>query len=202
MNEASWTLPPLIRNSDTSFRWVVSFTPRPLDPRGKKTRCPLNRGLGGPQSSSGRSEKEISLLLHRTLINWSVICFSLCDRERMSIHDYACLLLIGTLRHCWVLQNGCTCHTILQQWLYWRIPPSLEMGPFVSTLSTQIPGSDIPCLFLQCSLKRALVDEESKWFTTYKCRRRYHGYEHLYTCLWKHDQENWYVCIQSNGGEL
>jgi hypothetical protein len=33
---------------------VVSFTPRPLYPRGKSPRYPLDRRLGGPQSRSGR----------------------------------------------------------------------------------------------------------------------------------------------------
>jgi hypothetical protein len=33
----------------TSWRWVVSFTPRPLYPRGKSPRYPLDRRLGGPQ---------------------------------------------------------------------------------------------------------------------------------------------------------
>jgi len=32
------------------WRWVVSFTPRPLYRRGKSPRYPLDRRLGGPQS--------------------------------------------------------------------------------------------------------------------------------------------------------
>jgi hypothetical protein len=38
----------------TSWRWVVSFTPLPLYPRGKSPQYPLDRRLGGPQSQSGR----------------------------------------------------------------------------------------------------------------------------------------------------
>jgi hypothetical protein len=38
----------------TSWRWVVSFTPRPLYPREKSPRYPLDRRLGGLQSRSGR----------------------------------------------------------------------------------------------------------------------------------------------------
>jgi hypothetical protein len=34
----------------TSWRWVVSFTPRPLYPRGKSLQYPLDRKLSGPQS--------------------------------------------------------------------------------------------------------------------------------------------------------
>jgi hypothetical protein len=37
---------------------VVNFTPRPLYPRGKSPRYPLERRLGGPQSRSGRSGEE------------------------------------------------------------------------------------------------------------------------------------------------
>jgi hypothetical protein len=42
----------------TSWRWVVSFTPRPLYPRGKGPRYPLDRRLSGPQSQSGRRGEE------------------------------------------------------------------------------------------------------------------------------------------------
>jgi hypothetical protein len=38
----------------TTWRWVVNFTPRPLYPRGKSPRYPLDRRLGGTQSRSGR----------------------------------------------------------------------------------------------------------------------------------------------------
>jgi hypothetical protein len=33
-----------------SWRWVVSFTPLPLYPRGKSPQHPLDRRLGGPQA--------------------------------------------------------------------------------------------------------------------------------------------------------
>jgi hypothetical protein len=38
----------------TSWRWVVSFTPRQFYPRGKNPRYPLDRRMGGPQCRSGR----------------------------------------------------------------------------------------------------------------------------------------------------
>jgi hypothetical protein len=41
----------------TSWRWVVSFTPRPLYHWGNSPRYPLDRRLGGPQSQSGRREE-------------------------------------------------------------------------------------------------------------------------------------------------
>jgi hypothetical protein len=42
----------------TRWRWVVSFTPRPLYPQGKSPWYPLYRRLGGPQSRSGHDGKE------------------------------------------------------------------------------------------------------------------------------------------------
>jgi hypothetical protein len=49
---------PYFLHLGTSWRWVVSFTPRPLNPRGKSSRYPLDRKLGGPQSQSGRRGEE------------------------------------------------------------------------------------------------------------------------------------------------
>jgi len=43
------------------WRWVVSFTLRPLYSRRKSPRCPLDKKLGGPQSRSGRSGDEKNL---------------------------------------------------------------------------------------------------------------------------------------------
>jgi hypothetical protein len=40
------------------WRWVVSFTPRPLYPQGKSHWYPLNGRLGGPQSRSTRGGEE------------------------------------------------------------------------------------------------------------------------------------------------
>jgi hypothetical protein len=45
---------PSFLDLGTSFRWVVSFTPLPLYPRGNSPPYPLGRRLGGPQSRSGR----------------------------------------------------------------------------------------------------------------------------------------------------
>jgi hypothetical protein len=42
----------------TRWRLVVSFTSRPLYTKGKSTRYPLDRRLGGPQSRSGRGGEE------------------------------------------------------------------------------------------------------------------------------------------------
>jgi hypothetical protein len=41
----------------TRWRWVVSFTARPLYPQVKSPWYPLHRKLGGPQGLSGRSSE-------------------------------------------------------------------------------------------------------------------------------------------------
>jgi hypothetical protein len=53
----SESIAPHILNLATRWRWVVSFTPRPLYSQVKDTWYPLDRRLGGPQS---RSERGIS----------------------------------------------------------------------------------------------------------------------------------------------
>jgi hypothetical protein len=57
LTEGVWgsgCIDPHFLDLGTSWRKVVSFTPRPLYTRGKSPRYPLDRSLGGPQSRSGR----------------------------------------------------------------------------------------------------------------------------------------------------
>jgi hypothetical protein len=54
----SGCIDPHFLDLGTSWRWVVNFTPRPLYPREKSPRYPLDRRLGGPQSRSGRPGEE------------------------------------------------------------------------------------------------------------------------------------------------
>jgi hypothetical protein len=44
----SGCIDPYFLDVVTSWRWVVSFTPRPLYSRGKSIRYPIDRRLGGP----------------------------------------------------------------------------------------------------------------------------------------------------------
>jgi hypothetical protein len=44
---------PRILNIGTGWRWVVSFTPRPLYPQEKSPWYPLDRRLGGTQNRTG-----------------------------------------------------------------------------------------------------------------------------------------------------
>jgi len=49
---------PRILKLGTRCRWVVSFTPRSLYPRGKNSEGPLDMRLGGLRSRSGRCGKK------------------------------------------------------------------------------------------------------------------------------------------------
>jgi hypothetical protein len=49
---------PRIFQLGTRWRWVVSFTPRPLHRQGKSPWCLLDRRLGGSQSRSGLGGEE------------------------------------------------------------------------------------------------------------------------------------------------
>jgi hypothetical protein len=51
-------IPPCILNLFNRWRWVVSFTHRPLHPRGKMSKYPLDRRLDGPQSQSWHGGEE------------------------------------------------------------------------------------------------------------------------------------------------
>jgi hypothetical protein len=53
-----WMYRPTFSWPHSSWRWVVSFTPRPLYPRGKSPWFPLDKRLGGPQNWSGRLGEE------------------------------------------------------------------------------------------------------------------------------------------------
>jgi hypothetical protein len=59
--KASWGsrgIAPHILDFGTRWRWVASFTPRPLYSQGKTPWYPLDRTLGGPQSRSGYGGKD------------------------------------------------------------------------------------------------------------------------------------------------
>jgi hypothetical protein len=53
-----WMYRSAFLNLIISWRYVVSFTPRPLYLRGKSPRCPLDRRLGRPQNRSDRHVEE------------------------------------------------------------------------------------------------------------------------------------------------
>jgi len=49
---------PSIPDLGIRWGWVVSFTPRPLYPQGKRPQYPLDRRLGGTQGRSGHGGEE------------------------------------------------------------------------------------------------------------------------------------------------
>jgi hypothetical protein len=56
-HEGEWgsgCIDPEFLDLGNSWRWVARFTPLPFYPRGKSTRYPLDRRLGGPQSRPAR----------------------------------------------------------------------------------------------------------------------------------------------------
>jgi hypothetical protein len=62
-HEGAWRsgcIDPHFLDLDTSWGWVVNFTPQPLYPRGNSLWYPLGRNLGEPQSRSGRCGGENS----------------------------------------------------------------------------------------------------------------------------------------------
>jgi hypothetical protein len=69
----SYSMPQMFGLWMRRLGWAVSFTPRPLYPRGKDPWYPLGRRLGGPQNRSGQREEEKILdpTGTRTLTHWS-----------------------------------------------------------------------------------------------------------------------------------
>jgi hypothetical protein len=57
-----WSYTSIILYLYTRWKWMVSFTPRPLYPWKKSPLYPLDRRLGGPQSRSGRCGAERNVL--------------------------------------------------------------------------------------------------------------------------------------------
>jgi hypothetical protein len=77
---------PRVSALDTIWRWVVSFTPRPLYPQVNSPWYPLDRKPGGPQSRSGRGgeEKNFQTLpgLEPPIIHhWATPLFIMCTNN-------------------------------------------------------------------------------------------------------------------------
>jgi hypothetical protein len=69
----SGSIAPRTLDLGTRWRWVVSFTPRPLYPPGKSSWYPLDRRLGGPQSRSGHGGKDKNSQPLRESNRWTPI---------------------------------------------------------------------------------------------------------------------------------
>jgi hypothetical protein len=93
---------PRILDLGTSWRWVFSFTPRPLYPRENSPRWLLDMRLGGPQNRSGRREKEENLSLPGTRNS------DLLTKLHVRIADWGENTTFGCLvcRRCFVSENS------------------------------------------------------------------------------------------------
>jgi hypothetical protein len=68
---AEWRYSSTILDLGTRWRWVVSFMPRSLYPRGNSHHFPLDTRLGGPQRRSGHCGEEKSVLSLSGIEPWS-----------------------------------------------------------------------------------------------------------------------------------
>jgi hypothetical protein len=115
---------PLILNLDTRWKWVVSFTSRPVYPA-KELRYELNRRPCGFQSPSGPLTKEISLLLCRDsklvpssrcpISIWTTISFVFgplpCYFSFITYWYPVLLFCPFCTRRKWAGENGQLCYT-------------------------------------------------------------------------------------------
>jgi hypothetical protein len=100
---------PRILDLGSRWRWVVSFTPRPLYSQGKSSRYPLDRKLNGPQSWSGKVVKRQSTTSFGTrtpghparspaLYHWSI------SAAGINLLRFSCFLL-GAVDSIFVMEN-------------------------------------------------------------------------------------------------
>jgi hypothetical protein len=80
----SWCIDLSILDLSTSWKWMVSFTPRLLYPWWKNFRCPLDKRLYEPQDQSGRCGEEKILPLTRLELWHSAVqpiarCYTDCS---------------------------------------------------------------------------------------------------------------------------
>jgi hypothetical protein len=111
----SGCIEPRILDLSTTSRWVVSFTPLSLYPRGKSLRYPLDKRLGGHKTRSGRPKEEQILnptatrtgyAIPAEMKYWNNICNRL-DSKKAQISErihhifviYVCLLKCLCLRY-------------------------------------------------------------------------------------------------------
>jgi hypothetical protein len=88
---------PRILDLSTRWRWMVSFTPRPLYPQEKSPLYPLDRRLGGPQNRSGHGEGKIPSPARtripdhpapiRALYHWAILALTVFDANSI-IHSH------------------------------------------------------------------------------------------------------------------
>jgi hypothetical protein len=105
----SGCIDPHFLDLGTSWRWVVSFTPRPPYPQEKSPLYPLDRRLGGPHSWSGRHGEVKILASTRTRIPtpWS----SAHSQSLYRLHNPGSTVRMGGY------QNYCSICTYYKFWI-------------------------------------------------------------------------------------
>jgi len=103
---------PHIPDLDTTWRWVVSFTLRPLYPQRYNPWYPLDRKLGGPQSWSGCSGEEknshslpgLKPLIIQPVAQWAILALLQAYIYALFSHHHSLQSENGGSK---VLQNVC-----------------------------------------------------------------------------------------------
>jgi hypothetical protein len=82
----------------SSWKWVISFTPLPLYPRGKNPSYPLDTRLGGPQSRSGRRGENSWPYRESCITNRQIHAPSIdeTNNETLILQDFVLLYLKET----------------------------------------------------------------------------------------------------------
>jgi hypothetical protein len=68
---------PRILNHGTSWRWVVSFMPRPLYPRGKSPQYPLVGWLGGSRAGLDAGHLNVKIMYYALMVIYVARIFNL-----------------------------------------------------------------------------------------------------------------------------
>jgi hypothetical protein len=126
----SGCIDPYTLDLGTNWRWVISFTPRPLYSRGNNPRYSLDKGLVGTQNLCGRGEEKKILPLPglelRTLgrpdLNQSLhrMCYP------GSFQKFTFAIKYHYQLHVIYYVNNCTAYydepqTLINQWVNWHL---------------------------------------------------------------------------------
>jgi hypothetical protein len=134
---------PYILNLSTKWRWVVSFTPRPLFSTGNSPWYPFDTRLSWPQSWSGRCgrREKIPSLPLRGIELWSSKRSHYNDWATLAHHRAYELSLCLTKHHTMKMHwgNGGMAPCILVLGTIWRLVVSFTPRPLYSR--ERAPGS-------------------------------------------------------------
>jgi hypothetical protein len=139
---------PRIVDLGTRWRWVVSFTTRPLNPQGKNPWCPLYRRLGGPWTRWWR-EKFPTHAGTRTpnhptcspvLYHWARVRVNLLLKGSQSV-SLGFEPLAGTLDHIYASERMLRCYASWGVLPDWWTGLSCRVTVLVCVLPLSYPAS-------------------------------------------------------------